>query len=240
MENNFLRYPKKSHRKVIKIPRESIRLAELMGIEFGDGGINNLWQMVITLNADKDAEYAKYVCGLIYKLFGIDPVVRKRGKRTLQIVSSSISLVDFLIKKGAVRGNKIKQNFDIPDWVRKNDKYAKVFVRGLIDTDGCLYVHRHIVRGASYENIGFCFTSSCEPLIKSVAGILNEVGIKPHIADKGRRIYLYSHKDVFSYLNTFGSSNPRIYKKYLEWLDIKKYKNRLCFEDEIWRGSGVV
>ncbi len=221
MENNFLRYPKKSHRKVIKIPRESIRLAELMGIEFGDGGINNLWQMVITLNADKDAEYAKYVCGLIYKLFGIDPVVRKRGKRTLQIVSSSISLVDFLIKKGAVRGNKIKQNFDIPDWVRKNDKYAKVFVRGLIDTDGCLYVHRHIVRGASYENIGFCFTSYSINLLDSVVNIFRKFGIKPYVKNKGRNIYLYSNDAVENYLHIFGSSNPRIFNLYKNWRDAR-------------------
>ena len=51
MKVELLKYPKKSHRKQIKIPKESTRLAELMGIEFGDGGINNPWQLVITLNA---------------------------------------------------------------------------------------------------------------------------------------------------------------------------------------------
>ena len=34
----MLKFPKKSHRKHIKIPRKSIRLAELFGIIFGDGG----------------------------------------------------------------------------------------------------------------------------------------------------------------------------------------------------------
>ena len=50
MNINFLRYPKKSHRKAIKFPCNSILLAEFMGIEFGDGGIGNPWQVVITLN----------------------------------------------------------------------------------------------------------------------------------------------------------------------------------------------
>ena len=36
-----LKYPRKSHRKPLRIPRESAKLAEFMGAEFGDGGINN-------------------------------------------------------------------------------------------------------------------------------------------------------------------------------------------------------
>ena len=130
MEINLLRYPKKSHRKEIRIPRESICLAELMGIEFGDGGIGNPWQVVITLNADKDASYSLYIKKLIYNLFGVDTILRKRGIRTLQLVSTGISLVDFLVKKGAIRGNKVKQNFDIPSWVHKKKSYENFLLRG--------------------------------------------------------------------------------------------------------------
>ena len=84
-----------------------------MGIEFGDGGIGNPWQVVITLNSKKDTEYAKYVVNLLHGLFGIDAVVRKRkSENTLQLVSSSMSLVDFLVTKGAVRGNKIAQHLN--------------------------------------------------------------------------------------------------------------------------------
>ncbi|MFA5050915.1 MAG: LAGLIDADG family homing endonuclease [Patescibacteria group bacterium] len=217
MSVNLLKYPKKSHRKRIKIPKESVRLAELMGIEFGDGGIGNSWQIIITLNAEKDAKYARYVQRLILELFGINAAVRKRGERTLQIVSSSTSLVDFLVKKGAIRGNKIKQHFDIPDWVRKNRKYEKAFVRGLVDTDGCLYIHRHTVKGVLYKNIGFCFTSGSRNLLNSVADIFREFGIKPHITDGCRRIYLYDKDSVVKYLHTFGSVNPRISNLYKKW-----------------------
>ncbi|HBA36701.1 TPA: hypothetical protein DCZ15_02380 [Candidatus Falkowbacteria bacterium] len=221
MNINLLKYPTKSHRKTIKTPRESIRLAELIGIEFGDGGINNPWQVVITLNADKDEKYAEYVVRLIRELFGIEPVVRKRGKRTLQIVSSSISLVDFLVKKGAVRGNKIKQMFDIPNWVGKNDKYSKVFVRGLVDTDGCLYIHRHKIKGVNYKNIGFCFTSYSRNLLNSVASILRKSGIESYIKNDGRSIYLYGKNAVENYINIFGSSNPRIFDLYKKWRDAR-------------------
>lgn len=50
-----LRYPKKSHRKPIRIPAQSVELAEFFGVMMGDGGINNHWQANITLNAEADA-----------------------------------------------------------------------------------------------------------------------------------------------------------------------------------------
>lgn len=217
MKIDFLQYPKKSHRKEIKIPYESVDLAEFMGIEFGDGGINNPWQVVITLNAEKDAEYGQYVITLVRKLFNIDAAIRTRGERTLQIVFSSTALVDFLVEKGAVRGNKIKHHFDIPNWLRGNEEYEKAFIRGLVDTDGCFYIHCHTIKGIPYQNIGFCFTSYSRTLLNSVADIFHKFGITPHITDSGRRIYLYSGDSVVQYLRTFGSANPRISKIYKEW-----------------------
>ena len=87
------------------------------------------------------------------------------------------------------------------------------------------------------HNIGFCFTSYSKVMIKSVAVVLKERNIKPHITDEGRRIYLYSFKDVLSCLSIFGSPNPRIYKKYSEW---RKLKQKFIKNNKTWRGSGVV
>ncbi len=218
MNINFLRYPKKSHRKAIKFPCNSILLAEFMGIEFGDGGIGNPWQVVITLNNKKDILYADYVVNLFRNLFRIKVATRKRkNENTLQIVSSGISLVDFLVTKGAVRGNKIKQRIDIPKWIKGESRFEKAFVRGLMDTDGCLYIHRHIIKGIAYNNIGLCFTSYSRNLLGSVADIFQKFKIEPYITDKGRRIYLYGKNSVIQYLKTFGSNNPRIKEKYKEW-----------------------
>lgn len=218
MNINSLRYPNKSHRKFIKFPRNSAPLAEFLGIEFGDGGIGNPWQVVITLNSKKDREYVKHIVGLLHNLFGIDAAVRKRkNENALQLVSSSTTLVDFLVTKGAVRGNKIAQHFDIPEWIHERVQYEKAFVRGLMDTDGCLYIHKHTTKGILYKNIGLCFTSGSKNLLNSVADIFRKFGIEPHITDKERRIYLYDKDSVIKYLRTFGSANPRILEKYKEW-----------------------
>ncbi len=215
-----LKYPKKSHRKKIDIPKESKDLAEFLGIEIGDGGINNGWQVVITLNSIKDREYSEYVSMLINMLFNIKVAARKRKNRNaLLLVSSSTALVEFLIEKGAVKGNKIKQQIDIPKWIKGNPEYEKKFVRGLVDTDGCLYIHNHRVQGKKYRNIGFCFTSFSKKLTITVANILTKYKIEAHIEDNGRRLYIYNQKGIKRYLEVFGSSNPRILKKYDEWRD---------------------
>ncbi|GEM_PF-677425 len=238
MDYSLLKYPCKSHRKIIKIPNNSEKLAELLGIVLGDGGISNDWQLVISLNSVLDLKYSEYVNNLLRELFEVDVAVRKRPhQNTSVLVCSSTNLVDFLISKGAVRGNKIMQKINIPNWINDNLEYKKKFVRGLVDTDGCLYIHKHFVNNVLCHNIGFCFTSYSKTMVNSVAGILKEHSIKPHITDGGKRIYLYSSKDVLSYLSIFGSSNPRIYEKYSEW---SKLKQKFAKNKEIWRGSGVV
>lgn len=225
MNSSLLKFSRKSHRKTIIIPKESEELAELVGIIFGDGGINNNWQIVISLNSNLDLEYSKYISHILKKLFRIKVYARKRpNQNTLVLVCSSTDLVDFLVNKGAVRGNKVTQQIDVPEWISNNREYKKSFVRGLVDTDGCLFIHKHVIRNKPYNNIGFCFTNNSQKLIISVAKILEISGIKPHITDNGRRIYLYSFKAVAAYLNIFGSSNRRIFGKYLEWVKIKKIK----------------
>ncbi len=217
-----LKYPHKSHRKLIVLPDESEDLAELMGIIFGDGGINNPWQLVISLNSIKDIVYSNYIINLLTKLFNIQTASRKRpNQNTLVLVCSSISLVDFLISKGAVRGNKIAQKINIPFWITQKAEFKKAFIRGLVDTDGCLYYHSHEVKNKSLVNIGFCLTSLSDKLISSAADIMSEFGIKPHIKDDNHRIYLYGEQNVIKYLHIFGSSNPRIYQKYTNWRDAR-------------------
>ncbi len=90
-------------------------------------------------------------------------------------------------------------------------------MRGLVDTDGCLYIHRHTTKGIAYKNIGFCFTSGSQNLLNSVANIFRKFEIQPHITDEAKRIYLYSNDSVLKYLKTFGSNNPRVTGIYKEW-----------------------
>lgn len=213
-----LKYPNKSHRKIIHIPRPSKSLAEFFGIMLGDGGINNLWQANITMNSIEDAEYSLYIKKLIQNLFCISPAVRKRkGRNAIVISAASTTLVDFLVARGLPRGNKLKQGVRIPDWIIEKHAYRKPCIRGLMDTDGCLFIHTHKIAGKPYNNIGLCFTSYSPKMLKQVASIFEEFRIMPHISSQGRSIYLYRADAVAKYLKVFGTSNKRISSVYEKW-----------------------
>ena len=197
------------------IPSESATLAEFIGIMLGDGGIGTVWQATISLNAVSDKSYSHYVADLCFKLFSILPAIRKRkNQNTLLLVLSSVVIVDFLMSHGFALGNKLKNGLRIPEWILKNPDYARACIRGLVDTDGCLYIHRHMVRGKHYESVGLCFTSYSPELLCQVASVFEQFGIFPHITDKGRRIYLYRKEAVARYIEIFGTSNERIERIY--------------------------
>lgn len=137
MDYSLLKYPRKSHRKTIRITQKSKGLAELFGIIFGDGGINNDWQLVISLNSYSDLKYSSYIKGLLERLFAIKVAARKRpNQNTLVLVCSSSNLVNFLVKNGAVRGNKVVQKIDIPDWINNNSEKLIISVAKILKKFG--------------------------------------------------------------------------------------------------------
>lgn len=217
-----LRYPKKSHRKKVTLPKYSKNLAEFFGIMMGDGGINNEWQANVTVNSIVDLDYSKYISVLSKKLFDIDPVIRKRkNKKALVISLTSIAVVDFLVLNGLPRGNKLKNGLSIPEWILSKPLYRKMCVRGLVDTDGCVFIHTHKIHGKIYKNIGLTFTSYSSELIFQVAEIFQEFGIMPHVSKRGRDIYIYQAGLVLRYLKIFGTSNRRIESVYKKWRDAR-------------------
>ena len=137
-------------------------MAELLGIIFGDGGLTDT-QVKISLNAKADAAYSTFVKYLFEELFAIKVFLQKRERQnTLVIVCSSTNLVDFLVQKGAVRGNKISQQMGIPDWVLRETLYSRTFVGGPVDTDGCLYTNTEYL-AIPIKTSAFALPAICYP-----------------------------------------------------------------------------
>lgn len=218
-----LKYPNKSHRKSVKLPRHSTLLAEFFGIMIGDGGINNHWQANISMNATKDLGYSFYIAELCHKLFDITPAIRERQTKNTLIVSlTSTTIVEYLIRNGLCRGNKLKAGLKIPTWILNKKSYQKACVKGLIDTDGCLFIHVHKSKwGKVYRNIGLNFSNYSPDLIFQVADILNDFGIIPHLHKSGKQIFVYQAEAVAKYLKEFGTSNNRIKLVYKTWRDAR-------------------
>ena len=201
-------------RKPISKPRKNIGLSEFVGITLGDGGITKN-QVTISLNRETDREYIAYVVDLIEKLFKIEPSVREDPKSLANnIVVSRIELVDFCKSIGLKVGNKVEQQVDIPEWVKKNGRFLKICVRGLVDTDGSVFEHKYRVSEKVYRYKKIDFASSSRPLLNSAYRALKDLGLKPRITKDGKKLRLESIEDVGKYFSIIGSSNPKHLNRY--------------------------
>lgn len=193
----------------IQKPRQSESLAEFVGIMIGDGGISP-WQVVVTLHRFDDKEFSQHVRKLITKLFGVIPGTHEsRDALADDIVVSRVELVRFCVTKlGLKLGNKVRQKVDIPLWIKKNKKYLRACVRGLVDTDGSVFTHQYRVKGKLYRYKKLSFTSASKPLRQSVFETLLSWKLHPRLSGN-RDVRLDSQKDMRKYFAMIGSHNQK-------------------------------
>lgn len=187
-------------------------LAEYVGIMLGDGGITSS-QCTITLNSVADKEYVLFVLCLGEKLFGeIPKAIKRKNSKAIIIYYNGVLLVKFLVKIGLKIGNKVKQQVDVPEWIKSSQNLSIACLRGLIDTDGGIFLHKYKVDGKEYGYKKLCFSNRSIPLLMFVVDTLKMLGFTPKIIDKveNKKVWLYNEKEVKRYLDIVGTNNPRI------------------------------
>jgi len=210
-KNNFI-----GKVKPIKKPAYSKNLAELVGIILGDGSIAK-YQITFTFHSKDDKEYSNFVINLVKKLFNV-PVGIHYDKRCMaaNYTISRSELVNFCIKKLDLKiGNKVKQQVDVPNWIKQNKQYSNACARGLIDTDGSIFTHNYKVNGKMYGYKKLSFTNLSKPLITFVYKTMKNIGLNPRISRK-KDVCLDSIKDVQTYFKIISSHNPKHLNRYLK------------------------
>lgn len=203
-------------RKEIRYPKRSVKLAELIGIMLGDGGLPSKHQLTITFNNKTDKKYSTYLKRLFKELFVVDCYVRyRKDNNGADIIVSSSNLIEFLLRQGLIPGNKVKNQVGIPDWIDKNIEYSKACLRGLIDTDGSFYHHRYSSGAKEYNYLKLCFTNCSKPLLNSVLMILRRLKFKAYL--HGNNVLIYSVSDVKRYFGEIGTNNPKHQNKFKQF-----------------------
>jgi len=206
-------------RKQIFTPTKTPLLAEFIGIVLGDGGVTD-YQVKIFTNSKTDLEHAYFIKKIVYNLFNLKASISFRIKNTVVVTCSGKNLVNFLVKCGLKKGNKVAQSVNVPPWILKNNKFLKSCLRGLIDTDGGIYFHVHVTKGIKYRHIGLCFSNHSKPLLDSVYNMFLQLGIKAK--NDGRcHIFIYDRKELNKYMILVGSHNKKHIRRF------KSYKNSL-------------
>ena len=174
--------------------------------------------MKISFNKVLDVAYAEYVEHLVKKLFGLTlGRVIDKVDNALDLVISSVRLVEVLESLGLRRGDKVKQQVDVPRWVWSERKYRIACLRGLMDTDGCVYRHRYVVNAKMYGYPKLCFTNYSRPLLDAAKRLFENLGLFPTIHKDGHRLYLHDSTAVKRYFEIVGTHNPRYRQRFEEY-----------------------
>lgn len=204
----------------IKVPEKNEKLAELIGIILGDGNISyrkgkklGVYQVNIAGHKELDKEYhLNYVLPLFEELFGVKPAEKlSKIKNGRYVVVSSKRVVNFFVDNGLKHGDKIKNQTTIPLWIKENDSYLKACLRGLFDTDGCIYK----LTNQNSHQIGF--TNKNQTLLNDVRNGLLSIGIGVSKITKGKDIVITKKSELSKFLNEVGFSNSKHLNKVKMW-----------------------
>ncbi len=195
-------------------PDHTSQFAELIGILLGDGHIDSNGQFSITLNSIADEQYIQYVTSLLKSLFNYQPSIHKKKHcNAISIYISGKDAIDFLIKSGMKIGNKVKQQVDVPGWIKLDSNLSRWCLRGLMDTDGGIFTNPYVINGKSYVYPKTNFTNASQPLLDFVYQTLLDNGFHPNNKNP-MKVWLYSQEESKRYIEIIGSSNQRLLRKF--------------------------
>ena len=193
-------------KEVIK-PEHSVEFAELVGIILGDGTITP-YQFVISSNCLLETEYAKFIASLIKKVFHESPGTHfNPTANVINTIFSRTQAINYLQAEGLGLGNKVKRQVDVPVWIKENPEYAKACLRGLVDTDGCVYLDKHKIKNQAYTSLCIAFTNASIPLLDFVEKVWKDMGFSP--SRFGRHVRLRRREEVLGYVDRVGFSNSK-------------------------------
>lgn len=219
-KGRFLKASPVGQAKTFNKPKRGQELAEFIGIILGDGSISKT-QIVITLHSVDDKEYSAYVRKSIKKLFGVEAGAFKQKHALAEsIYISRTALVEWLgAQHGLKVGSKLRQQADVPIWIKDDLSFSVACARGLMDTDGCVFHHTYTAKGKKYTYTKLHFTNASLPLVYFVYEIFSRLGLHPRLAQKDgevREVRLDSKEDMKRYFARVGTHNPKFLKRWRE------------------------
>lgn len=161
----------------LMIQEDKKRLAYLIGIALGDGNLSNPNGRAIRLRVTCFSGYpriAREILQTIQLLLPQNKIsIVKKGGRCFDISVYSNKLKTWM-PWGVGKGSKIIQQACVPCWILEDLTFSKECLRGLIQTDGCIYTDR------GYQMVNF--TNNNETLSRNAYTMMENLGFKPNFS----------------------------------------------------------
>jgi hypothetical protein len=199
-------------------PQLNEYFAELIGIILGDGCLTKS-QCQITLHKQDDKQYSKHVLLLIKKVFKYKATIVERKENAIIVLVSGVNFTKMLVKHGVKIGNKIKNQVDMPNWIKTDSLLLKSCMRGLFDTDGGTVVHNHTIKNKKYTHFNICFSNNSTPLLNIFHEGLKNNKIKSNV--NKHCVMVYNIPGINKFFKIYQPNNPKHLQRYINW-KIKK------------------
>jgi DNA-binding transcriptional regulator WhiA len=147
----------------------------IIGVALGDGNLSNPNGRAVRLRVTCDKKYPKLIVHIKSSLKALLPenkvgLVNKTGCIDISVYSNQLPELIGYPWNG---GPKIVQDVGVPIWIKSNVQYYKECLRGLFQTDGCIYNDR------GYVMVNF--TSAGKRLADDVLLMMNKLEYHPHV-----------------------------------------------------------
>jgi hypothetical protein len=193
---------------------ENESLAELIGILLGDGHLHKKGEksylgsvLSISLNREDEPKYVSYVRELLINIFSEEPKMHNRiDSKSIDLKIYKDQIIDFIITKGITTGDKVKNQISVPKWIKKDElwirnnqnkwelKYKPLVIgclRGLVDTDGSIYVdHFNKIIGIGFKNASLPLVLDFKEMCHSLKIKTGKITESPYSSKKSNKIYI--------------------------------------------------
>lgn len=213
-------------------------LAYETGVHIGDGSLqiipNRTHSTRFFGHAEQDWQFFSEILPKIIKhLYNKDVKPTKRSDArtcTLSICSKGVATFKKNIL-GLPAGNKIQLK-GLPSFVKEDKNLLIACIKGIADTDFCLYFHKD-KRGPYSDPVINC-TMSNKFLIQDLSICLEKLGFEVHSKFDIRRtrngvehfehkLDIYGSAQLLKWMSVIGFNNPHYVNKFLSWKNWHKF-----------------
>jgi hypothetical protein len=189
-------------------------LCELVGAVIGNG---NLWtdgsryRVELTGDPKLDVEYFRYLSAIANSLFKKKPYPMRIRQRGLRWRLQSKDAFSLLLELGVPSGKGKSHKVAIPECVlQKGWSFAKLTVRGIMDTDGTLFFSKKTYAETIYPTIEL---RTCSPkLAHQLDRLLSQHDFRVRTRGNenvGFHVALYGIGMLRKWITEIGFSNPK-------------------------------
>ncbi len=186
-----------------------------MGICLVDGHLSRYY-LAIFGDKSKDTTYLlHHVRPLMRRVLGLTPkLVTKRPDENFLLANSAAGTRG-LNRVGLPCGNKIANRARIPKWVFQRKSWLEACLRGLFDTDGCVYGFKRLPPARGSKAIISYEFGSGSIIPKDVYKALSKLGYAPRMITEKNECRLTANKDIERFMNEIRPAN-------------RKHRNNFC------------